>query len=80
MTAGKKPHPWRLGEAAHVLDVRHDKVVDEGTIYKITPGRITFKSSLGDGRDHGIFFGFRRKGRLYVELKKDHFQLVSPRL
>lgn len=81
MTAkNKDPHPFKVGDAALVRDVRSGKVVDNGVIHQTRPGMVVFKTTLP--KEDGPawlakreLWTYRRKGVFWVEYGKDHFHL-----
>lgn len=78
MTAkSNEPYPFRVGDAACVRDIRSGRIVDNGLVDQVLPGKIWFKTLNCSGESmQRKFFAYRRKGQFWVEFKRDHFHLV----
>lgn len=78
MTAkSKNPYPFKVGDAACVRDIRSGRIVDNGVIHEVLPGKLWFKTTLGGSElTQRKFWAYRRKGTNWVEHRKDHFHLV----
>jgi len=81
MTAkSKNPYPFKVGDSACVRDIRSGRIVDNGLIDRVFPDRVVFKTTLQTeptpGFANGEFWSYKRKGKHWVERKKDHFHLV----
>lgn len=79
MSAKSKAAPsFKLGDTAIVRDVQLDKVIDTGTVVKVTATRVVFETIYPlDDRPRGVFprFLFKRKGTEWIEVKKDYCRL-----
>lgn len=68
----KECHVFAVGDAAQVRRSTHE-IVCQGKIVNLKPGLVTFQGPAIDGRlEHRTF---RRKGKLWVQLKRDHYTL-----
>lgn len=79
MTAKSKAAPsFKTGDAAIVRDIQRDKIIDTGTIVKVTATRVVFETIYPlDDRPRGWLprFLFKRKGTEWIEVKKDYCRL-----
>ena len=65
----REPHKFQVGDKAKVME--GNKCVDEGHITKVTPMHVVFHSPKVN-----FSWAYKRKGDKWIELQKDHFELI----
>ena len=65
----REPYPFQVGEKAKVME--GNRCVGEGTITKVTPMLVVFFEPKAN-----FSFAYKRKGDKWIEMRKDHFELV----
>lgn len=75
----KECHVFAVGDAAQVRRSAAPRrgssheIVCQGKIVSVKPGLVTFQGPASDGRLE--YRTFRRKGKFWVQLKRDHYIL-----